>query len=74
MNILPARNQHLFIVRIWSEEARPTAHWRGAVEYVQSHERMYFTSLADLSDFIGFHLLSGPPPLDAGVVEEDDTL
>ena len=51
------RAEHLFIVRLWQEPSQlAAAHWRGYVEHVSSGQRLYFTSLADLNDFIGQRL------------------
>lgn len=51
--------QHLFLVRIWQEPAPEHASaWRGMVEHVHFGQRMYFTSLNDLSDFIALRLES----------------
>jgi len=47
------RLEHLFIVRIWQEADRSgVSQWRGSVEHVPSGQRLYFTSLGDLTDFI----------------------
>jgi hypothetical protein len=51
------RAQHLFVVRMWLEPSRiANASWRGSVEHVPSGQRLYFTSLADLNDFIHWRL------------------
>ncbi len=54
------RTEHLFIVRMWQEpsQAARAAHWRGYIEHVPSGQRLYFTSLTDLNDFIGQRLKS----------------
>lgn len=57
MNVQQDRQQHLFVVRIWQEsklEQSPV--WRGMVEHVHFGQKMYFTSLNDLSDFIALRL------------------
>ena len=52
-----ARAEHLFIVRMWQEPSQAvTVRWRGYVEHVPSGQRLYFTSLTDLNDFIGQRL------------------
>ena len=52
-----ARAEHLFIVRMWQEPSPAVAaHWRGYVEHVSSGQRLYFTSLTDLNDFISQRL------------------
>jgi len=58
------RPQHLFIVRIWQERSQVAPdRWRGSVEHVPSAQRLYFTSLGDLTDFI---ILSLNNPFSAG--------
>lgn len=52
-----ARLEHLFIVRLWQESGREeSGAWRGLVEHVQSGQRLYFTTLADLNDFIALRM------------------
>lgn len=53
----PNRPNHLFVVRLWreSQTGQPEA-WRGSVEHIPTGQRLYFVSLADLSDFIGFRM------------------
>jgi len=51
------RREHLFVVRIWQEPSRArSGQWRGAVEHVASQQRLYFTSLGDLADFVTLRL------------------
>lgn len=50
---------HAFIVRIWIEprelrDAEPT--WRGVIEAVEGHERVYFHQLDNLSTFFAMYL------------------
>lgn len=57
MRIQQAHQQYVFVVRIWQEThsaQRPA--WRGMVEHVPDGQRIYFTSLNDLSDFIALQL------------------
>ena len=68
MNAQLDPHRHLFIVRMWLETSRSPdgqnfaapagkqEQWRGLVESVTTGQRMYFTSLADMSDFISFQL------------------
>ena len=61
-------HRRLFVVRLWLESGSsvdqsdsliPDAlrnQWRGLVENVTTGQRLYFTSLADMSDFISFQL------------------
>ncbi|PKO14424.1 MAG: hypothetical protein CVU39_14310 [Chloroflexi bacterium HGW-Chloroflexi-10] len=48
--------QFLFIVRIWTEAGQTQNTWRGSVENIPSGQRLYFTSLNDLNDFIKFSM------------------
>jgi hypothetical protein len=48
--------QFLFIVRIWTESGQAQDAWRGSVESIPSGQRLYFTSLNDLNDFIKFSM------------------
>jgi hypothetical protein len=55
--VVSTRAEHLFIVRMWQEPSQAvSAHWRGYIEHVPSGQRLYFTSLTDLNDFIGQRL------------------
>jgi len=54
------REEQLFVVRLWHEGSeRRAADWRGYVEHVTSKQRMYFSDLADLNDFLHFRLGGG---------------
>jgi hypothetical protein len=67
MDTKPAPLQHLFIVRLWSEQAQPLqASLRGSVEHIPSGQKFYFTSLNDLSDFITLKASVQPPPTPKG--------
>lgn len=58
MNTIEA-SQHLYLVRIWFESTRSDRQsWRGLVEHVPTGKKLYFTSLADLNDFISLSLPS----------------
>jgi hypothetical protein len=51
------RSEHLFVVRIWQEPDRlGPERRRGSIEHVPSGQRLYFTSLADMNDFITLRL------------------
>ena len=51
------RDGELFLVRLWHEQSeRLGINRRGYVEHVTSKQRMYFSDLADLTDFLGFRL------------------
>lgn len=62
MDELLPRPQHLFIVRMWFETSCLGA-WRGSVEHVDTGQKMYFTSLGDLNDFITLRLVVPPQSL-----------
>lgn len=63
MSIRHDHQQHLFVVRIWREsDLEQSPVWRGMVEHVPFGQRMYFTSLNDLSDFIALRLGKLPEP------------
>jgi len=65
---VPGKSQ-LFIVRIWKEsEQAKTQRWRGSAEHVPSGQRFYFSSLADLNDFISLRL--NLPAATAGANED----
>ncbi len=49
----PARNEHLFVVRIWTEPAvQGLGSQRGCIEHIASNERRYFSQLAEAWDFL----------------------
>ncbi len=74
MNNLSSRLQHVFVVRLWSEISDPNqAQWRGSVEHIPTGERMYFTSLVDMTDFIRFHLHTLPLPAEPEWPDSDTT-
>jgi hypothetical protein len=51
------RDGELFLVRFWHEQSECRGiNRRGYVEHVTSKQRMYFSDLADLTDFLGFRL------------------
>lgn len=52
----PRLRDRRFFVRIWHEGARGETRLRGFVEQVGTAQRLYFTSLADISDFIRLRL------------------
>ncbi len=57
------RPQHMFIVRVWYEpDPASPGQWRGLVEHVPSGQRMYFVSLADMTDFIALHMRESTLP------------
>jgi hypothetical protein len=59
------RTEHLFIVRLWSESRNPDRpEWRGSVEHATCKHKLYFIRLADMQDFITFHLCDKPVHLD----------
>ena len=64
MDKKPAPLQHLFVVRLWSEPVeKPRISLRGSVEYVPTGQKLYFTSLDDLSDFIALKAVVPVQPI-----------
>lgn len=58
----PTSTEHVFIVRIWHEAGQAAgAAWRGQVEHAPSRQRMYFSNLRDLDDFIAIHVARSEP-------------
>jgi len=58
-----SQSQHLFVVRIWQEPGRaPSTQWHGSVEHIPSGQRIYFTAMRDLNDFISLRLGSLSTP------------
>lgn len=58
-------DHHLFIVRIWSDAARPTPSIRrGSIEHVSSGERRYFLDLVEMQAFVSGHLAEPPSTKD----------
>jgi hypothetical protein len=55
------RIQHLFVVRLWADSATiPAAEdWHGLVQHVPTGQKLYFTALTDLNDFIAGRLEVG---------------
>jgi hypothetical protein len=54
---------HSFVVRFWSEPGQLSqGMWRASIEHVATHQKMYFTSLVDMNDFITFILKRNPNP------------
>ncbi len=65
----PEREEHLFIVRMWREAGGArSSNWRGSVEHTATKERVFFSSLVALSEFLDTSLAGsasgdGEPPL-----------
>ena len=49
------RPEHLFMVRLWREPGA-TPQLRGSIEDVNAQQRFYFSSLAELNEFIRLRL------------------
>jgi hypothetical protein len=57
-------SQHLFVVRLWSETTQMSQiPLRGSVEHVPTGQKLYFTSLDDLSDFIALKAVVPAQPI-----------
>jgi hypothetical protein len=52
------RTEQLFLVRFWREQ---DAAWRGYVEHVASKQRVYFSELSDLNEFLRLRLADAKP-------------
>ena len=77
------RTEHLFVIRMWQEPgaaelpgqpvlAVPNGPgWRGSAQHVRSGERVYFTQLPDLNEFIRSQLAR--PHLPVAVAEDGAT-
>lgn len=58
MDDLAERAEHVFVVRMWQAgSGGMTSRWRGSVQHVGSTQRIYFTNLTDLTDFMGARLV-----------------
>jgi hypothetical protein len=56
-----AEYNHTFIVRIWYEaDQAGDGQWRGMVEQMQSQQRRYFTSFAEMNEFM-FRIMQDSP-------------
>ena len=55
------RIQHLFVVRLWAETAATpvSEDWHGLVQHMPTGQKLYFTSLSDLTDFVEAQLAVG---------------
>ena len=77
------RTEHLFVIRMWQEpgaaelsgqpfQSMPNdPGWRGSVQHIRSGERVYFTHLPDLNEFVLSQLAR--PHLPAAVAEDGAT-
>jgi len=46
------RSEQLFVVRIWREAGTRDRTFRGSVVHISTKQRMYFSELADLVEFM----------------------
>ncbi|MEO7039108.1 MAG: hypothetical protein ABI186_03660 [Candidatus Elarobacter sp.] len=46
------RVEQFFVIRVWRESGAQADGWRGYVEHVATQRRLYFSALADLTDFL----------------------
>jgi hypothetical protein len=66
---MPARNEHVFLVRMWSEGRQGDASaWRGSVRHVSSGRTLFIAAPAEVGDFISARLSEPELP----VSHEDD--
>jgi len=70
------RIQHLFLVRLWTETTTVPIRedWHGLVEHVPTGEKRYFTSLADLNEFMNARLEGAAQSLDSVCERSDESL
>jgi len=62
------RPEHLFIVRLWCEEAPDSnGPWRGSAAHVGSGQKFYFANLGGLTEFIMLRLDSVAEKNDEGI-------
>lgn len=54
MTLRSQRSQHLFVVRTWREtsDVVPADQWRGSVEHVPTGQRLHFSTLGQLMQFV----------------------
>lgn len=52
MQTRSSRREHAFALRIWAEMAGGATSWRGRIDDLQTGERRYFSSLAQLMEYI----------------------
>jgi hypothetical protein len=55
------RAEHVFMVRIWSEDA-DRASWRGSIVHVGSGRRFFFSNIAEVVEFVRASCSQGPMP------------
>jgi hypothetical protein len=55
----PRRIEQLFVVRLWRETGATSRGWRGSVEHIGTERRFFFSSLADLVEFIRVRIGGG---------------
>ena len=53
--------QHVFIVRVWSEPGAAAPQWRATIEDVGTGRRVSSTDLRDVQDFIRLRIGSALP-------------
>jgi hypothetical protein len=55
------REEHVFVVRVWSERAGLAPQWRAVVEDVSTGHRLASTDLREVDDFIRLRIGAGDP-------------
>jgi hypothetical protein len=70
------RSEHLFVVRVWREAGTRGRSCRGYVVHVPTKQRMYFSELGDLLEFIRlrFDGAGVPPVCGGGATAENHNL
>ena len=70
------RSEHLFVVRVWREAGTRARSCRGYVVHVPTKQRIYFSELGDLLEFIRlrFDGADVSPDCDGGATAENHNL
>lgn len=59
------RREHVFLVRMWTENVSSSQAWRGSIDHVASGCKLYVTGPGEVADFITLRLREAQ--------EQDDT-
>jgi hypothetical protein len=59
-----AREDHLFVLRVWREAATSSPSWRATIEHIPSGARLSSGDLTEIDDFIRLRLADEPDPAD----------
>lgn len=59
-----AREDHLFVLRVWRETAVSSPSWRATIEHIPSGARLSSRDLTEIDDFIRLRLADARHPAD----------